>query len=238
MLRSLKDLEGYSIRATDGVIGDVREFLFDAHLWKVRYLVADTGAWLPGRLVLISPASLGQADWSARWLPVNLTVDQVENSPDIDADQPVSRRHEMHLHDHYGWPYYWEENKEDIAPADDSPSGRTLKGDPNLHSTREVLGYHVHAIDGRVGHIDDFIADDEAWMIRYLAIDTRNWLPGRKVLVAPEWARAVNWAKAEVVIDLTRVTIRHCPEFDPSQPVNREYEERLFDYYGRPAYWE
>jgi hypothetical protein len=109
--------------------------------------------------------------------------------------------------------------------------------DPHLRSTREVIGYHIQARDGEIGHVDDLIVDDELWYLRYLVIDTRNWLPGRKVLVAPAWAEQVSWIERKVYIDLKRETIKNSPEFDPSMPVNREYEVQLYDYYGRPRYW-
>lgn len=111
------------------------------------------------------------------------------------------------------------------------------EADPHLRSTREVIGYHIQANDGGIGHVDDFIAGGEDWVIRYMIVDTRNWLPGRKVLVAPTWVKRVDWAKRDVYVDLSRETIENSPEFDPSAPVNREYELRLYDYYGRPRYW-
>jgi hypothetical protein len=111
------------------------------------------------------------------------------------------------------------------------------ESDPHLRSTREVIGYHIQARDGEIGHVEDLIVEDEIWFIRYLVIDTRNWLPGRKVLVAPAWAEQVNWVERRVYLDLSRETVKNSPEFDPSMPVNREYEVRLYDYYGRPKYW-
>ena len=40
-----------------------------------------------------------------------------------------------------------------------------------------------------------------------------------------------------VHVDLDRDTVAHSPKYDPSAPVNLEYEVRLYDYYGRPKYW-
>jgi hypothetical protein len=109
--------------------------------------------------------------------------------------------------------------------------------DPHLRSTKEVIGYHIQAVDGEIGHVEDLIVDDEEWFLRYLVVDTRNWLPGKAVLVAPGWAKRVDWVKRKVHVDLPQEAIRDSPEFDPSRPVNREYEVRLYDYYGRPHYW-
>jgi uncharacterized protein YrrD len=249
MLRSEKEMRGYTIRATDGDIGKVHELYFDDLAWIVRYLVVDTGNWLPGRKVLLWPGVLGQPDWGTRSLPVGLTKEQVEHSPDISADAPVSRQMEIDLHTYYGWTPYWRSGlppmglgaaaaAEMIARTEtETEEGGEQESDPHLRSTREVTGYHIQARDGEIGHVDDLIVEDESWFIRYLVIDTRNWLPGRKVLVAPAWAEQVNWVERMVYLDLSRETVEKSPEFDPSMPVNREYEVRLYDYYGRPKYW-
>ena len=107
MQKSTKDLKGNTIVATDGDIGKVDDFYFDDKSWTIRYLVADTGNWLLGRKVLISPIALGKADLSRERLNVTLTKKQVEESPSIDTDKPVSRQHEAYYHDYYGYPYYW-----------------------------------------------------------------------------------------------------------------------------------
>jgi hypothetical protein len=249
MLRSEKELRGYTIRATDGDIGKAHEFYFDDLAWIIRYLVVDTGNWLPGRRVLLWPGVLGQPDWEAQALPVELAKEQVESSPEISTDEPVSRQMETDLHAYYGWTPYWRGGlpapglgaaaaAEMIArPEEEKDEKEEQESDPHLRSTREVIGYHIQARDGEIGHVEDFVIDDETWFIRYLVIDTRNWLPGRKVLVAPAWAEQVNWVERKVHVDLRRETIENSPEFDPSMPVNREYEVRLYDYYGRPTYW-
>lgn len=247
MLRSTKEMRGYTIRAIDGDIGSVHELDFDDLAWIVRYLVVDTGDWLPGRKVLLWPGVLGQPDWQSQALPVGLTREQVEYSPAIGTDEPVSRQMEADLNAYYGWSPYWRGGLParglGAAAAADMIAGRTEEkdeqgGDPHLRSTREVTGYHIEARDGEIGHVEDFVVDDKAWFIRYLVIDTRNWLPGRKVLVAPAWAERVSWVNRKVYVNLTQETIENSPEFDPSMPVNREYEVRLYDWYGRPYYWD
>jgi hypothetical protein len=241
MLRSLKSLRGYAIGAVDGEIGKVHEFYFGDLGWIIRYLVVDTGGWLPGRQVLLPPATLGQPDWMTKTFPVGLTKTQVEHSPSIDESKPVSRQMESELHMYYGWVPYWSS----LGTVAAIPAWRTTTeeeaqnewGNPHLRSTREVIGYGIEAKDGSIGHVEDLIADDEAWIISYLVVDTRDWLPGKSVLVAPSWAVKVDWAERKVHVDLDSETIRGCPEFDPSAPVNREYEIQLYDYYGRPKYW-
>jgi hypothetical protein len=242
MLRSLDDLRGYTVHATDGDIGTVHAFYFDDQTWTVRYIVVDTGTWLTGRRVLISPLAFGEADWDTQRLYVGLTREQVENSPSIDLDKPVSRQKEEKLHAYYGWPAYWTGTAAlttaytaaAVAQQKEEPEGAQ---DRHLRSSREVIGYHIDAIDGEIGHVENFVVDDETWIIQYMVVDTRNWLPGRKVLVAPTWVEEIDWAEQEVEVDLHRKTIKNSPEYDPSAPVNREYEVQLYDYYGRPKYW-
>ena len=244
MLRSLKDLQGYTIHAVDGDIGKVGDFLFDDHAWIVRYLVADTGNWLVGRRVLLSTVALGRPKWEQQTLPVMLTREQVEQSPPIAADRPVSRRMEQELHAHYGWLPYWSgtgaaaaQVAAQIAAEREEEAAVGQGADWHLRSTREVIGYHIQATDGQIGRVEDFIADDEGWGVRYMVVDAGNWLAGRRVLLSPTWIIQVSWPESKVYVDLNTETIKNSPEFDPSAPVNREYELRLYDYYGRPKYW-
>ena len=251
MLRSTNDLKGFTIGATDGDIGSVQTFYFDDQHWTIRYLVVDTGQWLSGRQVLISPFSVREVDWANSRVVVDLSKAQVEASPDIDTHLPISRQAEISLSQHYGYPYYWpgpfawgadpfpvfvppppdarEEVQEDLEKHESQ--------DQHLRSTDEVGNYAIHAIDGDIGHVDDFLVDDRAWTIRYLVVDTRNWWPGKKVLISPEWIREVSWAQSRVVVALTRDALRNAPEYDPSRPIDREYEGRLYAHYGRPRYW-
>jgi uncharacterized protein YrrD len=252
MLRSLNSILKYKINATDGDLGKIHDVYFDDREWRVRYLVADTGRWLTGRRVLLSPVAVGSADWAARQVHVNLTKGQVEESPGIEAHEPVSRKKEKEITNYYGWPVYWgplgvegaptlAEEKARAATAageETSASADSKEDDATLRSMKEVTGYHIEAADGEIGHVEDFIADEEDWTIRYVVIDTRNWLPGKKVLIAPWMIRSVRWHETTVHLDMSRDQVQAAPEYDPSAPVNREYETRLYDYYGRPAYWE
>jgi len=253
MLRSIKELKNYTLQAKDGEIGLVIDLYFDDDQWTVRYLAVDTGKWLPGRRVLINRLLLGQPDWESHTFPVDLTKNQVKNSPDIDLAQPVSRQVELELAQHYQWPIYWSMPggvmyytgllpTEEIFATEPAQQATTITDeqvidDPHLRSLGEVLGYYIQAKDGKIGHVEDFVVDDEVWVIRYLVIDTKNWWPGKKVLVSPQWIEAFDWQKKHVKINLSRETIKNGPEFDPATPINREYETRLYDYYGRPKYW-
>jgi hypothetical protein len=241
------------MEAKDGKIGKAHDLFFDDAQWGVRYLVVDAGSWLPGRRVLISPASLGQADWMKRVFPIELTKEEIENSPGVACDKPVARQLEKEVADYFSWPVYWnpaavlagsvasvnpppptvpQTGKEDTTEA---PAER--QGDPHLRSAREVAGYHIQAQDGEIGHVEDFIVDDEAWIIRYVVVDTRNWLPGRRVLLAPDWFVSFDWHESMARTGVSKGAIQDAPACDHSQPINRDYEGRLYGYYGRPAYW-
>jgi hypothetical protein len=244
MLRSLKDLLKYDIATTDGEIGVVHDFYFDDLEWRIRYLVVDTGTWLPGKQVLISPVSIGRADWPARQLHLRLTRDQVENSPGIETNEPVSRQHEIDLAKYYAWPYYWGARVGGGAAAaaaladEKAGSPGSEQGDPNLRSVKEVTGYRIEATDGEIGHAEDFIGDDEDWSIRYMVVDTRNWLPGKRVLVGPWMIQSIRWDESKVHVNLPRELVKDAPEYDSSAGVNHEYETRWYDYYGRPHEWK
>jgi hypothetical protein len=248
MLRSLKVMHGYTVHAKDGEIGKVHDFYFHDDNWLIRYLVVDIGHWLPGRRVLIATSALGKPNWEGLSFPVGLTREQVRKSPEIDTDQPVSRQQEADLHNYFGWPVYWVEPEMGLwppyvspmpqpVPAEPAQASQEEHTDPHLRSQREVMGYHIHASDGALGHVEDFIADDVRWVIRYMVVHAGKWLPAKKVLLSPQWLGEFRQGRKEVTVTLTRDKILNCPEFHPGEAVNREYEERLYDYYGRPIYW-
>jgi len=249
MLRSLKDLESYNISATDGDIGSVANFLVDDERWTVRYLVAKAGGFFGARRVLISPVSLRHADWSTKSFHVQLTMEKVKHAPGIDSDQSVSRQHEMDLADYYEYPSYWGlagiwgmgAYPAALASGALGKTGidRTVPpGDRHLRSVNELRGYHVQGSDEEVGHIQDFIVDDTSWEVRYLVIDTSNSWFGKRVLVAPHWASRVSWSARTIYFHLSREAIRNSPEWKADAAINREYESRLYNYYGRPVYWD
>jgi hypothetical protein len=197
MLRNTTQLKGFAVRATDGELGTVDQLYFDDETWAIRYLTVET-SWLGGRRVLISPISVIQADWQAKRLDVALTKTQVENSPNIDTDKPVSRQHEIAYSGYYGYPYYWggpflwgpATYPGGVMTAPRDPIAERIQKestDSHLRSTKAVTGYHIEAADGEIGHVDGFIVDDEAWAIRYIEVATKNWWPGKKVLVSPAW---------------------------------------------------
>ena len=240
MLRNLKSLAGFRIAAKDGDIGEVEDFYFDDSLWSIRFIVVDTGRWLSGRKVLISPEAVFGPNWEREELGVNLTRQQVEASPDIDTKKPVSRQQLADLSIYYGWAplklAYQSPPPMDAVEAT-LEAEKEGKPEPHLRSMSEVLDYKVEAADGEVGHLEDLVVDDSEWVIRYMVVDTGHWLVGHKVIISPDWSEEINWAEAAVKVNLTKEAIKGSPPYDPDKIKYRDYEEQLYKYYGKPNYW-
>jgi sporulation protein YlmC with PRC-barrel domain len=245
MLIKAKTLQGYKLGSLDGEIGKVKEFYFDDNHWTIRYLVADTGSWLTGRQVLISPYALVSAVTEQQDITVSLTKKQIENSPSLDRDRPVSQQFEEVYYGYYGWPMYtdgpfmWGPAPYIIRdPEKWKQSGERKKAwDPHLRSTHEVTGYHIQASDGEIGHVEDFVIDDDTWAIRYLIVATKNWWPGNKVLIAPQWIKEIRWEESKVFLNLSREVVKAAPQYSEESLLTRDYESGLYRHYRRPGYW-
>ncbi|MET3114946.1 uncharacterized protein YrrD [Pedobacter sp. CG_S7] len=249
MKRIIKNLMGFTMGATDGEIGKVKDFYFDDVTWTIRYIVVETGNWLLNRKVLISPEALLQCDWTNETFPVNLTKEQVEKSPVVDTEQPVSRQHEMELRAHYYWTNYWSGGiwaggmgtTGMIMPMSSMPMEEAVKkslddvkahGDPHLRSVKIVQDYTIDASDDTIGDVEDFIIDDSNWTIHYMIIDTGNWFPGKKVIISPDLIKDINWETSEVTINASVEQVKNSPEYDGSKELNSEYESVLKNYYA------
>jgi len=260
----MKDLEDCAIRATDGIIGQVKDLYFDDKAWVIRYLVVDAGTWLSSRKVLISPIAVGRPDWTEKVLPVSITKEQVKNSPSIDTDKPVSRQHEIRYLGYYGYPFYWDgpglwggasypgmlmtgysgfgsmqpavrpEAEEAYARAEEA---RHQDDDLHLRSCKAVTGYHIEATDGDIGHVQGLLVDEETWAIRYMIVDTSNWWLGHQVLIAPQWIAALSWSDATVSVNVTRQAVKDAPVYDPAAQLDRHQEIGIHKHYVRPGYW-
>ena len=221
MLHKIKDLNNYTVTAIDEAIGKPHEFCFDDRAWTIRYLVVNIGDWLLEHKIVLATSVLGQPDCAAQQLPVSLTRQQLENSPDIETHRPVYLQKKTDFASYLAWggAEWHTPGAFMISPAavelltQELPAERA-SDDPHLRSTREVIGYHLAATDGEIGHIDDFIVNDQTWHIDHIVVDTRNWLPGRKVLIPPRWILAVEWADKQVALNLERAVIENSPEFN------------------------
>jgi hypothetical protein len=236
MLRSLRELIGCMLVAKDGEIGRCKDFLFDDRNWVIRYLEADTRKWLRGRKVLVSPLSVDLSDWKTQLLSFRVLRDQLKKSPPLDEDAVVSRRYEMTLFDYYGWSYYWNDRAvRKVSPklsalclkAREKVLDRETESDRacHLYSIKEVKGYEVHGIDGRLGNAANFIMDDETWALRYLLVDTSYLLPGKMVLLAMDSVKSIDRATMDIRMEAFTEVVDRRPEFkvsDQYKPVISE----------------
>lgn len=245
MLIKAISLMGYTFEGLNGEMGKVEDFYFDDRYWAIRYLVAFAGQWSSFKQVLISPYAVLAVDTARQKIAVNLSRRQIEESPPLDSDRPVSRQFEEAYHSYYGWPDYWVGPYmwgADAWPTRDGEQRKKVAQsketwDPNLRSTRDVTGHHIQAADGEIGHVDDFLIDDETWAIRYLIVDTRNWWPGKSVLVSTQWIERVSWPESKVFVDLTREAITQAPRYSNGSLPTRTDETTLHQHYERQGYW-
>lgn len=241
MQHTIHSLLGFKMAATDGEIGEVKEFYFDDETWAIRYLVIETGNWFSNKKVLIAPQALLVPDWLNKSFPVNLTKEQIKNSPDIDTDQPISHRQEIEMYGHYAWERYGGSGfyaggsaavmnlppvvDEEIIKEND-PADSHANDDPLLRSSERVSGYHIHATDGDIGHVKDFILDDKTWEITDLLIDTHNWIGGHKVLMPVRHVKEIQWANFKVMLDVSKEYLKECEPFNES---SFAYPQNIFE---------
>ena len=230
----------------DGEIGQVREFYFDDRHWAIRYLVADTGNWLTGRQVLISPYALEGVINDGQCIRINLTKKQIEDSPSLETDIPVSQQFEQTYYGYYGWPLYWRGpymwgNYPYIVRNSELWKKNTQVekslGYLSLRSTHAVMVTIYTPQTVRFGHVEDFIIDDETWAIRYLVINTKNFWPGNKVLISTKWIKHVSWGESKVFVKLSREAIMKSPEYTEESLLTRNYESALHKHYNLHGYW-
>lgn len=235
MLHNVKALERFSVHALDGDIGSVKDVYFDDKDWVVRYLVVDTGGWLTGRKVVLSPISVSHVDWENNKLHMNLTREKIQNSPGIPSHPPISRQQEGEIFRHYGYPYYWGgpyawgyavfpalmeqqifEDPQRLEVRQEMEEAR--KEEQNLRSCNAVSGYSISATDGSLGHVEDFLFDEQDWSIQYMVTDPRNLWPGKHVLVSPQSIEHVYWSDKSVEVSLTKEEVENAPPYDPDNP--------------------
>lgn len=250
MLRNASGIVGYAIAASNGGLGTVNDFLFDDASWLIRWLVVDTGNWLSHRKVLLPTSVLGHIDPTRREFSVRLTTQQVERSPDIETERPVSRQIETNLYNYYGWSPYWgtgfnmggygympgammlspspETSRREEVLAD----AQRAEDNPHLRSIGAVTGYHIHASDGEIGHVEDFLLEESDWSIHYLVVDTKNWWPGKKILISPRSVREIDWEDKLVNLNVDRQRVKDSPPYDASTTVDRAYEKDFHSHYG------
>jgi sporulation protein YlmC with PRC-barrel domain len=227
MLQSIKQLYGNKLGASDGEIGHVKDCYFNDRNWAVRYVVADTGSWLAGRQVLISPHAFGSLHQAGKVLRVNLTRKQIEDSPSIESHKPLSRQYEEEYYRYYGWPYYWQGDglwglsgfpilelpAEPLPIEPATASGPQLeRSDAHLRSTQAVNGYHIKASDGMIGHVCDFMMDAQSWAIRQLVIKTGHRFSGKEVQIPTSKVDRISYPDSTVFVNLTGEAVEQSPQ--------------------------
>lgn len=243
-LHRLNELQTCNLCATDGEIGPVADMNFDDSTWVVRYIVANTVGWLNGRQTLISSVAVGDIDEENNEIFIEVSRDQIKDSPPIEDTDHVSRQYEVDYFSYYGWPPYWESTPfVSLFPADEVEQSyaamkRHQLANSHLRSAMEVMDYNIAAEDGEIGRVKDFVINRKNWKICYLEIDTGKWWPGKRVLLNPAWIRKIDWPMKNVIVDLDRRAIRSAPAYDPKSVISRNYEIKLFEHYGRHKYWE
>lgn len=227
MLHLARKVIGSTIRAVDGDIGTLDDFYFDDGRWVIRYLVVDTGGWLGGRKVVVSPMSV-ETPWGKAGIPVRLTKEQVQNSPEVDLALPLSRAGEAQVLGYYGYPYYW--GASNVWGTFDNPGALVMappaelltvaaefQDDVDLRPLRSVknsAGYHLHATDGEIGHVDDFLIGEQSWRVHHLLVDTSNWIGGRAVVIPSDTVRHVDADQEMLFVETTRQAVQEAAPFE------------------------
>ncbi len=235
VLRKLDKLRKYNLHTSDADFGKLEQIYFDDRHWQIHYFVVRTGSWLLGRVTLILPRSVAAVDDTSKHIDLALTREQVEHSPPYNTKLPVSRHYEQQYFQYYGYEPYWVGDPLYGSAPQNPVNTEGLLSEPensHLRSSQEVRGYTLHARDGTIGQVEDFIVGDPDWALAYLEVDTRKWLPGKHVLVAPAWINQVVWEKREVVVDLSRDTIVSAPAYGPDKVISRDYQVTLYQHYG------
>ena len=223
-LENTKELLGDRLAALDGDIGHLSDFYFDDNIWVVRYAVADTGDWLTGRLVLLSPHAFGKLDQHEKTLHINLRKMQIQDSPSIESHKPVSRQYEVEYYRYYGWPAYWAGDAMWgmggfpvlVPPLKDEIETQRLyyhRDDKHLQSALEVTGYPIEATDGKIGRVTGFLVDDRSWAIRELVVEAGHWYSGGKEIRIPtSKVERISYKEEKVIVTLTKADIQNTAE--------------------------
>lgn len=254
MLQAVRKFIKMKVRGTDGICGHIQDIYFDEEKWTLRYFLLDTGGWLPGKLVLISPLAIDDIDFKNKILEVNLSKDQIDKCPNPSEHAPITRQMEENYANYYEYPHYWPgmgiwpavgydlayysrfQNHGHTDQETQSLKNKKIK-DQHLRTANELKSYSLVAIDGKFGHLEDFIVDDETWELRYLVIDTINWWPSKVIILSPQWIEKIDWVELEIILGLDKVKIKNSPLYT-EENLDRDYEINLYDYYQEPKYWE
>jgi len=242
MRRSLRGMLGADVSTLDGALGRLLDVYYDDRLWTVRYLaVGEIGE--DGAARLVSPLAVERVGGDPERITLALDLERMLAAPDLTLEQPVSLQAEKAYFDFFGWPYYWEGpyawgawgvptapmppfstlpaagydafTGEVAAPeSDEATPPEGSEASHHLRSADETIGYHVQALDGEIGHTDDFLADERSWHITTVVVNTRNWWFGKKVELPVREVTHVDWGSQLMFVDVTRDQVREAHEAD------------------------
>jgi hypothetical protein len=213
MLIAAKKMYGIPLEGADGRVGTLSDILFDDNSWRLRHLVVNLDRWFLGQQVLLDPNVIERMEWSDRKMLVHLTKEQARQSPNVDTDLPVARREIQEAAHLLVWEAYW------TSVLDTLPE---MEGDPHLRSTKMLTGLHLHCTDGQLGHVVDFLIDDQQWSVGELLVDTRNWWPGKRVLIEPSLVERIDWVEREIWLSLPRGQVEDRPAFEYDTPIESQ----------------
>jgi hypothetical protein len=231
-LKSTKEILGNTLAALDGDIGHIRDFYFDDNIWVIRYAIADTGPWLTGRLVLLSPHAFGRLDLNKKTLHINLRKMQIQDSPSIESHKPVSRQFEVEYYRYYGWPAYWAGDAMWgmgafpvlVPPLTEEVDTQRIyyhRDDKHLHSAVEVIGYPIETVNGKIGHVTGFLVDDRSWAIRELVVEAGHWYSGKEIRIPIEKVDRISFKESKVIVSLTKADIEKTAEHGIVAPMGQ-----------------
>ena len=86
-----------------------------------------------------------------------------------------------------------------------------------LHKAQKMIGYHIVAADGEIGHVDELLFDEASWSVRYLVVDTSNWMGGKSVLVSTRAIEKLDSPGKQIHVNLTREQIQSAPSEEDVQ---------------------
>ncbi len=205
MFHDLKTLTGSVVVATDGEIGKVTDFLFNDQSWTIGYLVVDVRRRLIRRDVVLTVAAVKEPDWSKKVFQLQLTREQVRDSPVVDSVEPVSRQQRIAMEEYFGRFACWVDRQ---AGGSSIPTGTEYplhsKGNPHLRSAWHLTGYTVWSAGNEVGYLEGFIVDEPAWHIGYLNVKAGDWLNSRSVLIPTHSVESISWADHRVKLHRNR----------------------------------
>ena len=204
----------------------MKDIYFDDAHWVVRYVVADTGSWLSGRLVLIPPHAFGNLPQDADCLLVNLTRQQIENSPAIESHKPVSLQNQAYWDGLETWGV---DGFPEAPPPPPLMPSKQASDDLHLQSTEALSGYPIQTSEGAIGHVIDFIMDDESWAICHLVVETGHWYSHKEIVISPNHIDRISYEESKVFVNVTKEAILEAPQYHIS-PLGETYgDNRNFD---------